>query len=115
MPEEHNKEAKPVSAFATATMVKVIAGRAKGNTGKVLTVNPEKHTMTVEHANIIKKHTRPNPQKNVSGGILEKEGPHARLERDAALPGLRQAHARRPHDSARRHKGARLPPLQRHV
>jgi large subunit ribosomal protein L24 len=28
----------------------------------------------VEHANIIKKHTRPNPSKNIKGGILEKEG-----------------------------------------
>ena len=56
-------------------MVKVMAGRSKGKSGKVLSVNPEKRTVTVEHANIIKKHTRPNPQKNVKGGILEKEGP----------------------------------------
>jgi large subunit ribosomal protein L24 len=55
--------------------VKVIAGRSKGKTGKVLSVNPAKHTVTVEHANIIKKHTRPNPQKNIRGGILEREGP----------------------------------------
>ena len=56
-------------------MVKVVAGRSKGKTGKVLSVNPAKHTVTVEHANIIKKHTRPNPQKNIRGGILEREGP----------------------------------------
>jgi large subunit ribosomal protein L24 len=31
--------------------------------------------VTVEHANMIKKHTRPNPSKNIKGGILEKEGP----------------------------------------
>ena len=55
--------------------VKVMVGRAKGKTGKVLTVNPAKRTVTVEHANIIKKHTRPNPSKNVRGGILDKEGP----------------------------------------
>ena len=56
-------------------MVKVVAGRSKGKTGKVLSVNPARHTVTVEHANIIKKHTRPNPQKNIRGGILEREGP----------------------------------------
>jgi large subunit ribosomal protein L24 len=55
--------------------VKVMAGRSKGKTGKVLSVNPEKHTVTVEHVNIIKKHTRPNPSKNLRGGILDKEGP----------------------------------------
>jgi len=56
-------------------MVKVMAGRSKGKTGKVLSVNPVKRTVTVEHANIIKRHTRPNPSKNIKGGILEKEGP----------------------------------------
>ena len=56
-------------------MVKVMAGRSKGKTGKVLAVNPLKRTVTVEHANIIKKHTRPNPSKNIRGGILDKEGP----------------------------------------
>ncbi len=56
-------------------MVKIMAGRSKGKSGKILSVNPEKRTVTVEHANIIKKHTRANPQKNIRGGILEKEGP----------------------------------------
>jgi large subunit ribosomal protein L24 len=56
-------------------IVKVMAGRSKGRSGKVLSVNALKRTVTVEHANIIKRHTRPNPSKNVKGGILEKEGP----------------------------------------
>jgi len=56
-------------------MVKVMAGRSKGRTGKVLAVNPETRRVTVEHANIIKKHTRPNPSKNIRGGIVDKEGP----------------------------------------
>ncbi len=55
--------------------VKVMAGRDKGKTGRVLSVNPWKNTVTVEHANIIKRHTRPNPQKNVKGGIVDKEAP----------------------------------------
>ncbi|MGH9686267.1 MAG: 50S ribosomal protein L24 [Candidatus Acidiferrales bacterium] len=55
--------------------VKVMSGRSKGKTGKVLSVNPVKGTVTVERANIIKRHTRANPSKNVRGGILDKEGP----------------------------------------
>jgi large subunit ribosomal protein L24 len=41
----------------------------------VLSVDPVKATVTVEHASMIKRHTRPNPSKNIKGGILEKEGP----------------------------------------
>jgi large subunit ribosomal protein L24 len=55
-------------------VVKVMSGRSKGKTGKVLTVNRDKGRITVEHANIIKRHTRPNPSKNVRGGIVDKEG-----------------------------------------
>jgi large subunit ribosomal protein L24 len=55
--------------------VKIMAGRDKGKTGRVLSVDPVKRRITIEHANIIKKHTRPNPSKNIRGGILDKEGP----------------------------------------
>jgi large subunit ribosomal protein L24 len=55
--------------------VRVMSGRDKGKTGRVLFVNPSKRTVTGEHASIIKRHTRANPSKNVKGGIVEKEGP----------------------------------------
>jgi len=55
--------------------VKVMIGRDRGKSGRVLAVNRVKGTVTVEHANMIKRHTRPNPQKNVKGGIVEKEAP----------------------------------------
>jgi len=55
--------------------VKVMSGRDAGKSGRVLSVNPAKNTVVVEHANIIKRHTRPNPNKNVKCGIVEKEGP----------------------------------------
>src|SRR6266568_9216348 len=55
--------------------VKVMSGRDAGKSGRVLVVNPRKNTVVVEHANIIKRHTRPNPSKNIKGGIVEKEGP----------------------------------------
>jgi large subunit ribosomal protein L24 len=69
------KMAAPVTiGIRHGDMVRIMAGRAKGKSGKVLSVNRLKNTVTVEHANIIKKHTRPNPSKNIKGGILEKEG-----------------------------------------
>lgn len=55
--------------------VRVMTGRDRGKTGRILSVNPQKRTVTVEHANMIKRHTRANPSKNIKGGIMEKEGP----------------------------------------
>ena len=54
--------------------VKVIAGRDKGKTGKVLSVNRQTGKCTVERVNMVKRHTRPNPAKNIKGGIVEREG-----------------------------------------
>ena len=55
--------------------VQVIAGRDKGKVGRVLRVEPGKRRLYVEHVNMVKRHTRPNPAKQIRGGILEKEGP----------------------------------------
>jgi len=55
--------------------VVVLAGRDRGKQGRVLRVIPSKGTAIVERINFLKKHTRPNPQKNVKGGILERESP----------------------------------------
>lgn len=54
--------------------VMVIAGNARGKTGKVLKVYPDRDRVIVEGVNIIKRHTRPN-QKNPQGGIIQKEAP----------------------------------------
>lgn len=54
--------------------VLVIGGRDRGKTGKVLRVFPQENKAIVERVNMVKKHTRPNPQKNVKGGIVEREG-----------------------------------------
>lgn len=53
--------------------VMVTAGREKGKSGKVLTVNSQKNTVTVEKLNFIKRHTRPS-QQAPQGGIIEREG-----------------------------------------
>ncbi|NOQ42068.1 MAG: 50S ribosomal protein L24 [Desulfuromusa sp.] len=55
-------------------MVKIIAGKEQGKTGKVLRVFPDKGRVIVESLNVIKRHTRPN-QLNPEGGIVEKEAP----------------------------------------
>ena len=55
-------------------MVKVIAGKNQGKSGKILRVFPDKSRIVVEGLNIIKRHTRPN-QLNPEGGIVEKEAP----------------------------------------
>ena len=53
--------------------VVVTAGRDRGKKGRVLKIVPEKNRLLVEGVNIIKRHTRPNPQKNIKGGIVERE------------------------------------------
>ncbi|HEX2495086.1 MAG TPA: 50S ribosomal protein L24 [Steroidobacter sp.] len=51
--------------------VVVIAGRDKGRRGTVVKVLDDK--VVVENVNMVKRHTKPNPQQNVQGGIIEKE------------------------------------------
>jgi large subunit ribosomal protein L24 len=56
-------------------LVEVIAGRDSGKRGKILAVLPEKARVIVQGVNFIKRHTRPNPQRNIKGGIAEREAP----------------------------------------
>jgi len=55
--------------------VLVIAGKSKGKTGRVLRVIVDKQRVLVEGVSMIKKHVKPNPQRNIAGGILEQEAP----------------------------------------
>ncbi|HYN08157.1 MAG TPA: 50S ribosomal protein L24 [Vicinamibacterales bacterium] len=57
--------------------VLVVTGRDRGKRGRVLRVVPAKDRVIVEGVNFIKRHTRPNPQRNVKGGIVEREAPLA--------------------------------------
>lgn len=52
----------------------VLAGKDKGKVGKVLKVLPNDRVM-VAGVQMVKKHQRPNPQRGVQGGIIEKEAP----------------------------------------
>ena len=53
--------------------VKIITGRDKGKEGRVLRVFPNDEKILVEHVMLVKKHVRPNPQRNIKGGIAEQE------------------------------------------
>ena len=57
--------------------VRVIAGRDRGKEGRILSVHNATGRVVVEHVNIVKRHTRKNPQKQIAGGIAEKEAPIA--------------------------------------
>ena len=54
-------------------MVKVIAGKDKGKTGRVIEVDRTMGRVLVEGINMIKRHTKPNPQRGIKGGIAERE------------------------------------------
>ncbi len=53
--------------------VTVIAGKDAGKQGRVLKVLREKGRVVVQGVGFIKRHTRPNPQRNIKGGIAERE------------------------------------------
>jgi len=55
--------------------VEVIAGKDKGKQGRVLRVIADKNRVLVEGVMMVKKHVKPNPQRNIKGGIAEQESP----------------------------------------
>jgi large subunit ribosomal protein L24 len=92
MPKSKKRLAEPVRILLKKNdQVKVIAGRDRGKTGRVLDVNPANGKILVEHVSMIKRHTRPNPAKQIKGGIAERESPQCGPSRIAQhieiLPG----------------------------
>ena len=60
--------------------VRVIAGKDRGKTGRVLRVEPKRNRLYVEGLNIVKRHTKPRSLRDTQraqeiGGIVEREGP----------------------------------------
>jgi large subunit ribosomal protein L24 len=53
--------------------VVVMTGKDRGKQGRVLRVVPDKNRVVVEGVNTIKRHTKPNPQRNIKGGVVERE------------------------------------------
>jgi large subunit ribosomal protein L24 len=54
--------------------VLVVTGKDRGKRGRVLKVLPARNRLVIEGVNFVKRHTRPNPQRNIKGGIVEREG-----------------------------------------
>jgi large subunit ribosomal protein L24 len=69
----HERAVRNKIQIRKGDQVKVLAGRDAGKTGRVLSINAKTNRIVVEHVAIMKRHTRPNPQKNIKGGIVEKE------------------------------------------
>ncbi len=67
----------PVLDIRKNDTVKVISGRDRGKQGKVLRVFPAERRVLVERVMMVKRHTRPNPNRQVKGGIAEHEAPIA--------------------------------------
>src|SRR5439155_408306 len=93
--------------------VKVIAGKDAGKSGRVLSINAKKNTVVVEHVGIIKRHTRPNPSKNIKGGIVEKEA-GINVSNVMVVCGSCGKHTRIGH-AASADESAQLPPLPHDV
>ena len=55
--------------------VLVTAGKDRGKRGRVLKVLPANNRLVVEGVNMIKRHTKPNPQRQIKGGLVEREAP----------------------------------------
>jgi large subunit ribosomal protein L24 len=55
--------------------VEVRSGKDAGKRGRVLRIDRDRERVVVEGVNMIKRHTRPNPQKRIQGGIVEREAP----------------------------------------
>ena len=53
--------------------VVIIAGKDRGRQGRILRILPGSNRVIIERVNLIKRHTRPNPSKNIAGGISERE------------------------------------------
>ena len=84
--------------------VKVISGRDRGKEGRVLRVFHDKGRVLVEHVMMVKKNVRPNPQKNIKGGIAEQEASIAISNVKLICPScgpVRVGHERQGHKSVR--------------
>jgi large subunit ribosomal protein L24 len=75
IPQRHQNAPRPKLniKLRLEDTVKVIAGKDKGKTGRVLEIDRVKGRVLVEGVGLIKRHTRPNPQKQIKGGIAERE------------------------------------------
>jgi large subunit ribosomal protein L24 len=72
---KHKDEPRIKPHVRKGDTVVVLSGKDRGKQGRVLRVIAAQGKAIVERVNFTKKHTRPNPSKNIKGGILERESP----------------------------------------
>lgn len=72
----HKKQAPPPDKIRLkkGDIVKVIAGKDKGKSGRIIEVDRDRGRVIVEGVMMVKRHTRPNPARQIKGGIAEREG-----------------------------------------
>ncbi len=81
MPRRHTSPAQRATLkVRSGDQVKVISGKDRGKSGRVLRVEPKRRRVYVEGLNMVKRHTRPQQvagaQSEVQlGGVIEREGP----------------------------------------
>ena len=86
------KPAEPVRIdLKKEDTVKVMSGRDSGKTGRVLSVDRSTGRVLVEHVMMVKRHTRPNPAKQIKGGIAERVSPIAASNVMIVCPGCNKA------------------------
>ncbi len=74
MPAPRQKPKEPVRIrLKKDDQVKVIAGRDKGKTGRVISIDRRAGRVLIEGVSMVKRHTRPNPSQQIKGGIAERE------------------------------------------
>jgi large subunit ribosomal protein L24 len=66
-------EEKTKTRLKKDDQVKVITGRDKGKTGRIISIDRVRGRVLVEGISMMKRHTRPNPSKQIKGGIAERE------------------------------------------
>ena len=87
-------------------------GKDRGKRGRVLKVLPEKNRLIVEGVNIIKRHTKPNPQRNIKGGIVEREASLHASNVQLVCPECGKPTRVGPQDPRRRPQGPDLPQVR---
>ena len=94
--------------------VVVLTGTDKGQKGKVIQALPQKDKVLVEGVHQVKRHQKPS-QQHPTGGIIQKEGPHSRLQRPAGLPEMRESHRGQAGAAGKRQVDAPVPGMQREI
>lgn len=79
IPKRHQNKPKQLirTRLKREDRVRIIAGKDKGKEGRILEIDKLRGTVVVEGQNMIKRHTKPNPAKQIKGGIAEREAPIA--------------------------------------